>query len=151
MERVDSIISDLNKLNLNIQTHESKLKLNSNTDIYIVDSYGKNRSFYNYCKIVFLGGSLINHGGQNPLEAARFGCNILHGPYVSNFKEIYRFLKINNMSTKISNYNNLLNNLDKLFKKKNKTKKMKKRLHIIGQDILKKTYFEINQSIKNEI
>ena len=68
VERVDSIVSDLNKLNLNIQTHESKLKLNSNTDIYIVDSYGKNRSFYNYCKIVFLGGSLINHGGQNPLK-----------------------------------------------------------------------------------
>ena len=30
----------------------------------------------------FLGGSLINHGGQNPLEATRFGCNIMHGPYI---------------------------------------------------------------------
>ena len=30
-----------------------------------------------------------------PLEAARYGCNILHGPNVSNFKEIYKFLKKN--------------------------------------------------------
>ena len=51
------------------------------------------RNLYNFCKIVFLGGSLINRGGQNPLEAARFGCNILHGPNVGNFNEIYKFLK----------------------------------------------------------
>ena len=51
-------------------------------------------------KIVFLGGSLIKHGGQNPLEAARFGCKILHGPNVDNFKEIYNLLKQNNQSFK---------------------------------------------------
>ena len=51
------------------------------------------------------------------------------------------------MSTKISNYNNSLNNLDKLFKRKIKQKN-EKRLHIIGQDILKKTYFEINNQFR---
>ena len=50
------------------------------------------KSFFNYCKNVFLGGSLIDHGGQNPLEAARYGCNILHGPHTYNFTEIYNFL-----------------------------------------------------------
>ena len=53
----------------------------------------KTKTFYKLCKNVFLGGSLIEHGGQNPLEATRYGCNILHGPYVSNFAEIYSFLK----------------------------------------------------------
>ena len=65
-------------------------KIDKNTDIYLVNSYGKTKSFYNTCKC-FLGGSLIKRGGQNPLEAARFGCNILHGKNISNFREIYKF------------------------------------------------------------
>ena len=53
----------------------------------------KQNHFFNNCKNVFLGGSLINHGGQNPLEAVRYNCNILHGPNIQNFNEIYEFLK----------------------------------------------------------
>ena len=44
--------------------------------------------FIKICKIVFIGGSLIHHGGQNPLEAARVGCKIIHGPNIDNFLEI---------------------------------------------------------------
>ena len=51
--------------------------------------------FYN-CKSIFMGKSfskkLIKVGGQNPIEPAKCGCKIYHGPYVSNFKEIYNFL-----------------------------------------------------------
>ena len=85
IERVNSIKNDLHKLNLITHTHVSKEKIRNDTDVYIVNSYGKTKSFYNVCKNVFLGGSLVKHGGQNPLEATRFGCNILHGPNVSNF------------------------------------------------------------------
>src|SRR5262249_9122071 len=42
--------------------------------------------------IVFMGGSLIPHGGQNPIEPAKFGAAILHGPHVSNFADIYAAL-----------------------------------------------------------
>ena len=42
--------------------------------------------------------SIIPHGGQNPLEPAREGCFIFHGPNVSNFKEIYAFLNKNEVS-----------------------------------------------------
>ena len=69
----------MTSLNLKIQLDEPSSSINKKTDIYIVNSYGKTKSFYNNCKNVFLGGSIINHGGQNPLEAARFGCKILHG------------------------------------------------------------------------
>jgi len=121
------------------------------TDIYLVDAYGINKSFYNYCQIVFLGGSLINHGGQNPLEAARFGCNILHGPSISNFSDIYKFLKKHNMSKKIVNFQNMHWALNKNFLKKDNTKNIRRKISIIGQNILKKTYNEINALIKNEI
>jgi 3-deoxy-D-manno-octulosonic-acid transferase len=39
-----------------------------------------------------MGGSLIRHGGQNPIEAAKLGAAILHGPHVENFTEIYEEL-----------------------------------------------------------
>jgi 3-deoxy-D-manno-octulosonic-acid transferase len=39
-----------------------------------------------------MGGSLIPHGGQNPIEPAKFGAAILHGPHVANFADIYAAL-----------------------------------------------------------
>ena len=121
--------SDLEKLNLKVQTFNSGEKISPDIDIYIVDTYGKTKSFYNHCKNVFLGGSLVNHGGQNPLEAARYGCNILHGPHTHNFTEIYKFLKRYNMSIKVSNNNKMLFILKKLFQKKNNEFFGKKRRH----------------------
>ena len=99
------------------------------------------------CSNVFLGGSIISHGGQNPLEAARYGCNILHGPNISNFREIYEFLKKNKISKKINNESKMFNYLDKLLSKKNNSKKIQKNLKNIGDQILKKTYKEINYLI----
>ena len=81
------------KINLKTITHSSKNKLQKDTDIYLVDTYGEASKFYNLTSVAFVGGSIIKHGGQNPLEAARFGCNILHGKNISNFREIYDFLK----------------------------------------------------------
>ena len=63
----------------------------------MVDSYGEVSKFFNISKYVFLGKSLIKSllidSGQNPIEAARLGCKIFHGPNVSNFVEIYEYLK----------------------------------------------------------
>jgi 3-deoxy-D-manno-octulosonic-acid transferase len=47
---------------------------------------------YRLAPIVFMGGSLVRHGGQNPIEAIKLGAAILHGPHVSNFGEIYEEL-----------------------------------------------------------
>jgi 3-deoxy-D-manno-octulosonic-acid transferase len=59
------------------------------TDIYLFDTLGELGLAYELAPIVFMGGSLIKHGGQNPIEAVRFGAAILHGPHVENFAEIY--------------------------------------------------------------
>ncbi len=47
---------------------------------------------YRLAPIVFIGGSLASHGGQNPIEPAKLGAAILHGPNVWNFAEIYSAL-----------------------------------------------------------
>ena len=85
INRVTEIKNNLEKLNLKVHIYSSMNKIPDDTDIYLVDAYGKTKMFFSICYTVFLGGSLIKHGGQNPLEAARYGCKILHGPNVWNF------------------------------------------------------------------
>ena len=148
VERAKSIKEDLNKLDLKVHLHNSQKIIDEKTDIYLVDSYGETKSFYNKCKNIFLGGSLVNHGGQNPLEAARFGCNILHGPNVSNFAEIFQFLKLKKISMKISNQKQFVTMIDKFFKKRSNSKLIQKKLNFIGKKILDSTYREINTFIK---
>jgi 3-deoxy-D-manno-octulosonic-acid transferase len=45
--------------------------------------------FYRLSPIVFMGGSLVRHGGQNPIEAIKLGASIVHGPHVFNFSDVY--------------------------------------------------------------
>jgi 3-deoxy-D-manno-octulosonic-acid transferase len=63
------------------------------TDLYIADTLGELGLFYRLSPIAFVGGSLVEKGGHNPLEPARLGCSILHGPHVFNFAETYADLR----------------------------------------------------------
>ena len=150
-ERAVMIAKELEQLNLKIQLHEPTKKMHPDTDIYIVNTYGMTKSFYNYSSNVFLGGSLINHGGQNPLEAARYGCNILHGPNVNNFEEIYYFLNKNKISKKIYNQKTIAIELNRLFLKRTNSKQIKNEINVLGKKILKNTYKEINLILNNAI
>jgi 3-deoxy-D-manno-octulosonic-acid transferase len=62
------------------------------TEIYVADTIGELGLLYRLAPVVFIGGSLVRHGGQNPIEAAKLGAAILHGPHVWNFAEIYAAL-----------------------------------------------------------
>ena len=60
--------------------------------LYIADTLGELGLIYRIAPIVFMGGSLASHGGQNPIEAVRLGAAVVHGPHVWNFSEIYATL-----------------------------------------------------------
>ena len=62
------------------------------TDIYVADTMGELGLFYRLAPIVFMGGSLVPHGGQNPIEAVKLGASIVHGPHVFNFADVYEAL-----------------------------------------------------------
>src|SRR6266478_2560413 len=62
------------------------------TDIYVADTMGEMGLFYRLAPIVFMGGSLIEHGGQNPIEAVKLGASIVHGPHIFNFTDVYEAL-----------------------------------------------------------
>ena len=147
VNRTPSIINELKNLDLKFHLHNPKKKINKDTDIYIVNSYGKTKSFYKICKNVFLGGSLIEHGGQNPLEATRYGCNIIHGPSVENFNEIFQFLKKKKISYKIDSKFKMIKILNMMFLRKKKFNNAEKKLKIIGQKILDNTYSNIKTFI----
>ena len=151
IDRSRSIDDELKKLNLKTQIVNGHNKIDKNAEILIIESYGQTKSFYSICKNVFLGGSLINHGGQNPLEATRFGCNIMHGPYISNFKEIFKMLKSKNMSIQINNEKNMTKILNNFFKKKTNFKKKQAELNRIGKKTAINFYKEICSLANNEI
>ena len=143
INRINAIKTELNNLNLKVHLDEPKKKIDPNTDIYLVNSYGKTKLFYKVCKNIFLGGSLIKHGGQNPLEAVRYGCNILYGPNVENFDEIYKFLEKNKIANKINDQSRMIYYLEKFFSKKTNFKIIQKKINLTGNKILKSTYNEI--------
>ena len=148
IERTYEISNQLTELNLKIHNHKSNEKIKKDTDIYLVNSFGKTKSFYSIINHVFLGGSIINHGGQNPLEAVRYNCNILHGPNVSNFNEIYKFLGNQKISIRVNNLNQIVLALDKLFSSKKRKKNIKNIINSIGRKILEKNLDEIKLILK---
>jgi 3-deoxy-D-manno-octulosonic-acid transferase len=64
----------------------------ASTEVYVADTLGELGLFYRAAPFAFLGGSLIPHGGQNPLEPARLGTAVLTGPHTHNFEETFRAL-----------------------------------------------------------
>ena len=122
IDRCADIIMRLQNLGLKVHLHSDKSNIDKKTDIYLVDSFGETNSFINQCNIVFLGGSMIKHGGQNPLEAVRSNCKVLHGPYIYNFSEVYKLLRNLNLCFLVRHPNEVINHLNFTKNKKKQNK-----------------------------
>jgi 3-deoxy-D-manno-octulosonic-acid transferase len=84
------------------------------TDIYVADTLGELGLFYRLGRAVFMGGSLVEHGGQNPVEAAKLGAPIVHGPHVFNFADVYDALDAAGGARKADNKDALVRQLGQL-------------------------------------
>jgi len=145
VHRANEIKSELEALKLSSINHSSNKKNLENVDVYIVDTFGETKKFHKIGCSVFIGGSIVNRGGQNPLEAARFGAKILHGPNIHNFKDVYKSLANLKISKKITTSKELASKI--IFKK---NKKLGDKIKKIGVKILKETINDLNTLIKNE-
>ena len=146
INRKKEILNELNNIGLKSQLHTSPKKLGNDTDIYIVDTYGETAKFYSLSKLTFLGGSLIPHGGQNPLESAREGNYILYGPHIDNFIEVYQLLEKLKITTKV----NSIKNMKSIVRQKInflERNRVSKKLKYLGDKILNKNLYEINKFI----
>ncbi len=141
------------KLNLNVQVINEGEKIKKNLDVLVVNSFGVSAKYFNYCKNIFIGKSMIpslsSVGGQNPIEAAKLGCKIYHGKYIYNFQEVYDFLRSNQICSEVTDVNQFKNVLLRDFDDTKKiNKKTIKKLNIYGNEILNKTLNELKKFLK---
>ena len=90
-------------------------------------------------------------GGQNPIDAAKLGCKIYHGPYIYNFKEIYEVLNKYKISKQINSPEELSDHLEKdLVNQKQKLSDLKSPIENLSKETLKITMYNINKFLLNE-
>jgi len=150
IHRISKIVNEIKSLNLNIVLHSSRPKKLNDTDIYLVDTYGETKKFYQASDIVFMGKSISGKGGQNPLEPTNLGSTVLYGPNVDNFKDTYKLLNKLKVAYRVNGVKSLTNSIDKLITKPNNKKNYLK-IAKIGKKILNETKDEINSLFNNEI
>ncbi len=119
LNKIDQIINKLNKVNLTYQKSSQNFTIDTSKDIILIDQFGIADDIFNKIKIVFMGGSIIDHGGQNPIEPLKYNCKILTGKNIDNFKEIYQDLAKHKFVKIIEDKNNLSLELLNLLKLKN--------------------------------
>ena len=146
IDRKKDIADELSKIGLNSEFHTSSKGLKKDTDVYIVDTYGDAPKFYSLTKLTFVGGSLILHGGQNPLEPAREGNYILFGPNIGNFKEVYDMLEKLKVAKKIKSTKKLKNLIIKKINYLENTN-VKYKLSHLGEKIINRNILEIKKFI----
>ncbi len=88
-ERGEEVAALAGSYGLSAKRRSKGQQIDGATDIYIADTLGELGIFYRIANAAFVGGSLVEKGGHNPLEPARLGCAILHGPHIFNFVETY--------------------------------------------------------------
>jgi len=87
-DRGPTIATELRTEGFEVSERSKEHPLYPKTDIYLADTMGELGLFYRLARVVFMGKTLMARGGQNPLEPARLGCAIVHGPYMDNFVEM---------------------------------------------------------------
>ena len=148
INRIPEIKKLIINFNLNFLIAETIDNLENNTDILIINSYGNTKKILKSSKYVFIGGSLVNHGGQNPIEVAYNNALIFHGPHVHNFSEIYNLLNKENIAFQINSEEELIDQLkDKFNNYPNKN--IKEKLIKMGDEILLSTIKKLDQYIVN--
>ena len=148
IDRISEIKKIISNAKLNFLITETLDNFTDNTDILIINSYGNTKEILKLSKYVFIGGSLVNHGGQNPLEVAFNNSLIFHGPHIYNFKEIYEFLNKENIAFKINSQSELIHMLEKKFND-NQNESIKEKITKIGNEILSSTIKKLDQYIVN--
>ena len=85
--RGNDIKKQIEGLGYNVSLRSANEKITSKTQVYIADTIGELGIWYEISPIVFIGGSLIPHGGQNFMEPSRLHDAVIVGPYMHNFTE----------------------------------------------------------------
>ena len=156
IERAKQIKKISENMGLRSQLLNKNERILENKEIIIVNTFGELQKYFYLAKSVFIGKSLIkrleNEGGQNPIEAAKLGCKIYHGPHVYNFKEIYDIFDSKGISTKVEDpielHALLLKDLENTTKNINNSSNL---INNLGEKVFKDTMKNVNKILSNVI
>ena len=155
IENVKKINSLFINQNFKTQILNQNDKIAENAEVVIINSFGNLHNYFKYAKSVFIGKSTLKKlkydSGQNPIEAARLNCKVYHGPYISNFRELYEILERKKISYEINDFKDLSKNLILDFKEPGmKCNSEVNYIKELGESILAKTMGSVDNFLKNE-
>jgi 3-deoxy-D-manno-octulosonic-acid transferase len=133
-QRGEEVASLANNSGFKYAIRSKKEEIKDEVSVYIANTMGEMGLFYNLADIVFVGGSLIPHGGQNTLEPAKLNCAIIVGPNTANFKEVTNTFLNHKAIKVIDNKEELAVELNKMFKDKQLVKTMAKNAFAVTQN-----------------
>ncbi len=153
IHRIKKISSNLKNMGLKVQIKNENDPIEKSAEIILINYYGSVTKYLNKIKQVFLGKSLLvklkKVGGQNPIDAAKMGCHIFHGPYVYNFQEIYKYLNDQEISEEVNRpeilAEKLIKNFNAGFKENNKSQE---KLNDYSNRIFQNVIEEYNKFVK---
>ena len=129
IERTQEIIEILNRYrfsyavadNTNVSEKMVSYRTDGAHDVYILNTIGELKKMYAIGDVVFMGGSFIKHGGQNPLEAVVYKKAIVSGPHVFNFSDMYQTLFTLGAAVKVDSPEMCLRAIETILKDKTRT------------------------------
>ena len=113
-QRFDEVFNLIVDSSLDVKRRSHGLSCDENTQVLLGDSMGELLSYYSVCNIAFIGGSLVDTGGQNMLEAAAASKPILFGPSVFNFEQIAHLLLEKDAAIQVGNADDLMKTISGL-------------------------------------
>ena len=108
IERAKKIARLSSLLGFKTQLRSEEPDIKAETSVYIADTMGEMGLWYSLSKVAFIGGSLAEKGGHNPVEAAQLNTFILHGPNVYNAKEKYEQFRQAGICFLVDNHNDIV-------------------------------------------
>ena len=156
VQRINDIKKLCESLKISYQILGKNDLIDDSKEIILINSYGNLGIFLKYAKSVFIGKSTVKKlkhvGGQSPIDAAKMGCKIYHGPYIYNFSEIYGILKENNISREIEGSEDLAKNLERDLRNMEKNEReISAKINSLGIKTLNNTMQKIDNFLVNEI
>ncbi len=121
------------------------------TELYIADTLGELGVFYRLCDIAFVGGGVTPKGGHNPLEPARLGAAILHGPHVFNFVETYADMRAGGGSALVRNERELATAIRRLLSDKKTRQTMVEAARRAAEKNAEKVLADISNALLEKI
>jgi len=151
--RASAIAQQLKKLDANIAIRSRNEAITELTQIYIADTVGELKRFMVDAQFIFMGGSLISHGGQNIIEPAQLKKAIIFGQHMFNFKDESQLLLDSNAAIQTNNLDELRDAFKQLLQDKEKIAQLSKAAHTViqakGSSIVDTYLTEIEKYISN--